>query len=222
MLLTVETSRSSKTRGCAVTYRAAPKEMFGTCPDTCGMKPKNTGTVEIDRDYEKALGDAVPKGGWSWLYSHFSPDGWKHKNGPGRTVFNFSADTIADAVKYFQRGVPVVTVVPDMYWKERRAFKQDGLTFMRCPAEGPLCARADRRFAVAFTAHGPDKRRAGDPDDPGGCYAACGNCAIHWRRLAELSPDAETEAEHVTRFAAGLRRGSRLRHHVAGDTGLAA
>jgi len=236
MLLTVETSRSSKTRGCAVTYRAAPKEMFGTCPDTCGMKPKDTGTVEIDRDYEKALGDAVPKGGWSWLYSHFSPDGWKHKNGPGRTVFNFSADTIADAVKYFQRGVPVVTVVPDMYWKERRAFKQDGLTFMRCPAEyddktdcgncgdakGPLCARADRRFAVAFTAHGPDKRRAGDPDDPGGCYAACGNCAIHWRRLAELSPDAETEAEHVTRFAAGLRRGSRLRHHVAGDTGLAA
>ena len=63
MLLTVETSRSSKTRGCAVTYRAAPKEMFGTCPDTCGMKPKNTGTVEIDRDYEKALGDAVPKAG---------------------------------------------------------------------------------------------------------------------------------------------------------------
>jgi hypothetical protein len=135
MLLTVENSRSSKTRGCAVTYRAAPKEMFGTCPDTCGMKPKATGTSAIDREYEKALGRAVPKGGWSWLYTHFSPDVWKHKNGPKKTVFNFSADTIADAVKYFRRGVPVVTVVPDGHWQDRRAFKQDGLTFMRCPAE---------------------------------------------------------------------------------------
>jgi hypothetical protein len=87
MLLTVENSRSSKTRGCAVTYRAAPKEMFGTCPDTCGMKPKATGTKEIDRAYEQALGDAVPTGGWSWLYTHFSPDGWKHKNGPGENRF---------------------------------------------------------------------------------------------------------------------------------------
>jgi hypothetical protein len=82
---------------------------------------------------KRRLEPLCPKAGGRGSTPHFSPDGWKHKNGPGRTVFNFSADTIADAVKYFQRGVPVVTVVPDGYWKERRAFKQDGLTFMRCP-----------------------------------------------------------------------------------------
>jgi hypothetical protein len=186
MLLTVENSRSSKTRGCAVTYRAAPKEMFGTCPDTCGMKPKATGTSAIDREYEKALGRAVPKGGWSWLYTHFSPDVWKHKNGPKKTVFNFSADTIADAVKYFRRGVPVVTVVPDGHWQDRRAFKQDGLTFMRCPAEyddktdcgncgdanGPLCERGPppaRRSNVPCAAYrGPWRVLRGPPGpDPG-------------------------------------------------------
>lgn len=237
MLLSVETSRADKTRGCAVTYRAAPGEMFGTCPDSCALKPRSTGTHEIDHEYESAVGAAVPRGGFSWLYSHFVPTLWRHENRAGRTVFNFSADTIADAVSWFKHGTPTVTVVPSKFWDDTsnngRSFEQDGVRFVRCPAEytgtdcgtcgddkrGPLCARATRSFVVAFTAHGPDKRRAGDPTDPGGCYAACGNCALHWRRLAGSERDEESDAERVTRFAAGLRRGARLRHHVAGDIG---
>ena len=61
MLNTVETSRANKTKGCAVTYRTAPGEMYGTCPDTCNLKPEQTSTTEIDSAYLSDLIRAVPR-----------------------------------------------------------------------------------------------------------------------------------------------------------------
>ena len=55
------TSRAKKTAGIAVTYRAASGEMYGTCPDSCPLKPTITGITEIDREYEAAVRRAVPR-----------------------------------------------------------------------------------------------------------------------------------------------------------------
>ena len=44
MLNTVENSRAKKTAGIAVTYRAAGGAMYGTCPDSCPLKPVQTKT----------------------------------------------------------------------------------------------------------------------------------------------------------------------------------
>ena len=51
MLNCVEPSHAKKTAGIGVVYRAGSGDMFGTCPDTCALKPKQTGPKTIDRDY---------------------------------------------------------------------------------------------------------------------------------------------------------------------------
>ena len=61
MLKTVETSRATKTKGVAVTYRAGSGEKFATCPADCKMNCSGKGSAEIDHDYLDALLDAVPK-----------------------------------------------------------------------------------------------------------------------------------------------------------------
>ena len=236
MLNTVENSRAKKTAGIAVTYRAAGGDMFGTCPDTCALKPTATGTREIDRDYEAAVRRAVPSRGLAFLFTHFPPEQWAEKNQAGRTTFNFSADTLADAARCVRSGTASVAVVPADYWNDRASAKvteADGIKMVRCPNETtgvdcarcgsgvPLCARPDRKFAVLFTAHGASKRKAGDSETPGGCYAAGGNVALHWRRLSERDVITETDAEHVLRFASGLAPRGILRHHIAGDIGTA-
>ena len=236
MLNTVENSRAKKTAGLAVTYRAAGGDMFGTCPDTCALKPTATGTREIDRDYEAAVRRAVPSRGLAFLFTHFPPEQWAEKNEDGRTTFNFSADTLEDAARCIQSGTASVAVVASDYWNDRASAKvteAGGVKMVRCPDETtgigcarcgngfPLCARPDRKFAVLFTAHGASKRKAGDSETPGGCYAGGGNVALHWRALAERDAITETDAEHVRRFASGLAPRSVLRHHIAGDIGAA-
>ena len=236
MLNTVENSRAKKTAGLAVTYRAAGGDMFGTCPDTCALKPTATGTREIDRDYEAAVRRAVPSRGLAFLFTHFPPEQWAEKNEDGRTTFNFSADTLEDAARCIQSGTASVAVVASDYWNDRASAKvteAGGIKMVRCPNETtgvdcarcgngvPLCARPDREFAVLFTAHGASKRRAGDPTVAGGCYAGGGNVALHWRALSERDAITETDAEHVLRFAAGLAPRGILRHHIAGDIGAA-
>tara|TARA_R110000764_G_scaffold42824_2_gene96396 strand:- start:231 stop:956 length:726 start_codon:yes stop_codon:yes gene_type:complete len=234
MLNTVENSRAKKTAGLAVTYRAAGGDMFGTCPDSCALKPSPTGTSEIDRDYEAAVRRAVPRKGIAFLFTHFEPEQWAEKNQAGRTTFNYSADTLGDAARCVKGGTAAVAVVAADYWNGRASAKvteAGGVTMVRCPDETsrigcarcgngfPLCARPDRKFAVLFTAHGASKRKAGDPATPGGCYAAGGNVALHWRRLSERDDITETDAEHVSRFASGLTPRTILRHHIAGDIG---
>ena len=234
MLNPVETSQAKKTAGLAVTYRAGAGDMFGTCPDSCALKPAATGTREIDRDYEAAVRRAVPRRGLAFLFTHFEPGQWAEKNEAGRTTFNFSADTLADAARCVKSGTAAVAVVPADYWLHRANVKvteAGGVKMVRCPDETtgvgcarcgsgvPLCARPDRKFAVLFTAHGASKRKAGDPEAKGGCYAGGGKVALHWRRLSERGAITETDAEHVLRFAAGLAPRTILRHHIAGDIG---
>jgi hypothetical protein len=238
MLNCVEASRAKKTAGLAVTYRAAGGDMFGTCPDSCALKPSPTSTHDIDRDYESAVRRAVPRKGIAFLFTHFDPAQWAEQNtgAPGQTVFNYSADTLADAAQYIKRGVASVAVVPADYWDDKPSCKvteSDGVRMVRCLDEltgigcagcgsgSPLCARPDREYAIVFTAHGAAKRKAGDNATAGGCYAAGGKVALHWRNLSERAETTETDGEHVARFAAGLRRGSILRHHIAGDIGRA-
>jgi len=61
---------------------------------------------------------------------------------------------------------------------------------------------------------------AAGADDPGGCYAATGHAAIAWH--ATRTKGAPDDAGALAAFARALPPGSLLRHHVAGDIGLAA
>jgi len=243
MLNCTETSQAKKTKGIAVTYRASEGEMYGTCPDTCSLKPIVTGTNDIDRDYEYAVRRAVPRKGQAFLFTHFKESQWGEPNGPGKTVFNYSADSLESAAYHTTMGVASAAVVPVDYWKDRSSdkviqvslrvtgFRVGVVRGVRCPDETmgigcencgngkPLCARFDRDYFIVFTAHGAAKRAAGDPDVKGGCYAGGGNVAMHWRGLSQREQSDETDGEKVTRFAAGLAPHSIVRHHVAGDLG---
>ena len=236
MLNCVETSSAKKTAGLAVTYRAAARDMFATCPDSCALKPAPTGTNKIDRQYERAVRRAVPRKGAAFLFTHFKPGQWAQGNEPGKCVFNFSADSLEQAARYIKKGVAAVAVVAAHYWNDkpsRKVIESNGVKLVRCPDETtgigcagcgggePLCARQDRDYGIVFTAHGAAKRAAGDPSQRGGCYAAGGNVALHWRNLSRREQSEESDGARVERFAAGLRRGAILRHHIAGDLGRA-
>jgi len=234
MINSVENSRAKKTRGIAVTYRAGGGHMFSTCPDSCALKPIQTGTVKVDREYERAVRRAVPTKGIAFLFTHFKESQWNETNAPGLCTFNYSADTLADAAYNVAKGVATVTVVPHDYWSDRvsdKVTESDGIRFVRCHNESnplincrtcgngePLCARSERDYGIVFTSHGPGKRKASSPDESGGCYGGHGNVAIHWRNLARRE-QAESDSDKVTRFAKSLAPRSILRHHVVGDIG---
>lgn len=231
MLKTVETSRAQKTKGLAVTYRAGSQEKFGTCPASCELNPSGCGASKVDQEYLNALSLAVPTKGVAFTYSHFSPIHWIKKNGPGKTVINYSAKTATLAAKYIKMAVPTVATVALDFWNGRKSVDSDGARFVRCPAEylpkfgcaqcgngDPLCARLERDFVIGFTAHGVHKKKAANPDDPGGCYASGGNVLLHWEATADQSQD-ESDADKVTRFAKSLAPRTILRHHIAGDIG---
>lgn len=85
-------------------------------------------------------------------------------NSAGFTI-NLSADNPADMRSKVASGVgPVCVVVPTD--SLRRTAVVDGTRLVRCPAEYRdttcrdcgLCARADRSFVIAFSAHGVRKR----------------------------------------------------------------
>jgi len=246
MLKTVAVSRSTKTAGCAVTYRAGAGNRFGTCPATCALNPTGKGAGAVDADYLAALLDAVPRRGVSFTYSHFGWHLWADKLAEGKTVINYSADSLTSAAAA-SRAVPAVVVVAESDWGERKTLRaplfgrtngrghlvqSESVKVVRCPAElakgfscsdcgngRPLCARLDRDYIIGFTAHGPSKRAAAaGADDRGGCYADAGNCRIHWNATAQAGQD-ESDARAVRKFARRLPPGTILRHHVAGDIG---
>jgi hypothetical protein len=236
MLNTVENSVAKKTAGLAVTYRSGFGSMWTTCPDSCPLKPESTSTTEIDRDYESAVRRAVPHKGIAFLFTHFLPETWAKKNKPGLAVFNFSADSLKQAAHYIRRGVASVVVVPESYWDDKPSHKvttAHGVKMVRCPDElsgvgcagcgggTPLCARPERDYGIVFTAHGAAKRKAGDNEQAGGCYAGGGNVALHWRRLSQSTQPDESDADKVQRFAKSLPPRRILRHHIAGDLGKA-
>lgn len=236
MLRTVETSRAKKTKGIAVTYRAGNGEKFGTCPPSCALNDSGKGASEIDWQYFDALLDAVPRKGVSFTYSHFHWVDWFRKLKRDKTVINYSADNLPDAINAACY-VPTVTVVNEAQWQGNKCFRverddipEENRAVVRCPAEyrdiscaqcgdgEPFCAMLNRKFIIGFTAHGPNKRKAADNTAQGGCYAAQGNCRIWWQDTAE-SEQSETDGEKLKRFVSGLPPRSIVRHHVAGDIG---
>jgi len=235
MLKTVETSRATKTKGVAVTYRAGSGEKYATCPADCKMNCSGKGSQAIDSEYLDALLDAVPHRGVSFTYSHFDPRqyGWDRKLAPGKTVINFSTENKAAAAASILNGVPSVCVVSADSWEGEKTQPAGwDVNIVRCPAEYregfscrdcgngvPLCARLGRDYIIGFTAHGRSKRKAADPTQRGGCYADAGKCRIWWDQTANSDQPDETDAETVRRFAKSLPPRSIIRHHVAGDIG---
>jgi hypothetical protein len=235
MLKTVENSQATKTRGIAVTYRAGERAAYGTCPLSCEMNCSGTGSQKINAEYFAALLSAVPRRGKAFTYSHFAWPLWSHlsnKTTIGQTVVNYSAKTLASAAMASHVVPTVVVLAPDQWENGKHTAADSGERVVRCPAEyldrfscadcgngEPLCARADRTFIVGFTAHGSSKRKAADPDTRGGCYANGGHVRIHWDATANGDQLGESDADKLSRFASGLRAGSILRHHVAGDIG---
>jgi hypothetical protein len=232
MLKTVDYSRATKTRGIAVTYRAGTGEKYATCPASCKMNCSGKGAKQIDADYLDALLDAVPRRGVSFTYSHFDWKLWADKLAPGKTVINFSTESPLTAAAATLENVPSVVVLREDYWQGSKTQSAPfGVRIVRCPAEyregfscadcgngEPLCARRDRDYIIGFSAHGPSKKKAADPETRGGCYADAGNCRIWWEDTAN-GEQRETDAEKVRRFAQSLPPGSIVRHHVAGDIG---
>ena len=228
MLKTVAVTANRKTGPIAVTYRSGTHETYGTCPTTCKLHPKSeTGTNLIDADYLAAVENAVPRNGQAWIYSHFAAEALPTPK-PGKTVFNVSCDTMAEAVRAVELGRPAVYAAPkseaDIFPLVHR-----GVRFAQCPADlsdtftcdqcgggKPLCARGDRDYVVVFVAHGSGAKKVGS-EEGGGCYAASGPTAIAWHGTRKSG--AANDAETLTRFARSLPPGSLLRHHIAGDIG---
>ena len=242
MLNTIEMSRGEKVRGCAVTYRAGSGSMFGTCPASCELNPSPSGADKINRDYESAVLESVPRRGVAWVYSHFKPSLWSKKTRKpkkNQTIFNYSADNIRQASRWVGK-VPVVMAVNSDFWKNKPSNKKVylgqnskgvDLLGVRCPNElnkklscrdcgsgVPLCARPDRHYIVLFTGHGNQKSLVGS-NKRGGCYAGGGNVALHWRKLAQEKKQAKSDSAAVRFFARSLAPRSYLRHHIAGDIG---
>ena len=228
MLKTVAISSNKKTGPIAVTYRAGKNNTYSTCPKTCALHPQaSAGAQEIDADYLQAIRKAVPKRGLAWTYSHFAP-ALLPKPKAGETVINYSADTIADALKAMKLKRPAVYMSPKAD-AERWPAMHAGVKFLRCPAElsttftcqqcgngRPLCAQGGRDYVIVFVGHGTGALRVGT-DQEGGCYAASGPVAIQWHKTSKTG--AANDAETLTAFARSLPVGAFLRHHVAGDIG---
>lgn len=238
MLRTVEMSRAKKTAGIAVTYRAGQNKMFGTCPASCNLNDSGKGAKNVDNEYFDALLNAKPKKGFSFTYSHFDFNLWIDRaRAVGKTVINYSADNMPDALKSFACNVPTVTVVNENRWKNEKSIQvtsdvwKSTVPVIRCPAEyrnmscndcgngEPLCARMDRKFIIGFSAHGPNKRKAASKTEQGGCYGAQGNCRIWWNDTAASEQPDETDGEKLLRFVKSLPVRAIIRHHVAGDIG---
>jgi hypothetical protein len=239
MLKTVEMSRAKKTAGIAVTYRAGKNKMFGTCPASCNLNDSGKGAENVDNEYLDALLNAKPKKGFSFTYSHFDFNLWIDKaRAVAKTVINYSADNMPDALKSFGLNIPTVTVVDQDRWKYNGKFIdvtsdiwKPTVQVVRCPAEyrniscnhcgngEPLCARMDRNYIIGFSAHGPNKRKAASLTDQGGCYGAQGNCRLAWTDTAAGEQPDESDGEKLLRFVKSLPVRAIIRHHVAGDIG---
>lgn len=227
MLKTIPVTSNRKTGPIATTYRSGMHETYGTCPRTCSLHPKSeTGTHQIDAEYMAAVSDAVPRNGQAWTYSHFPAEALPTP-APGKTVFNASCDSMAEAVRTVELGRPAVFAAPgDM--ADSFPMVHQGVRFVRCPADmsesftcaqcgggRPLCAQGDRDYVVVFVAHGTGAKKVGT--GKGGCYAASGPTAIAWHGTKKKGH--QDDATAVRAFARSLPPGSLLRHHVAGDIG---
>lgn len=87
---------------------------------------------------------------------------------PDNLVVNASCDTVEDIATAKAQGWPTVTTTSAD--DTRKRWEQDGVTFLTCPAQTAgitcavcrLCMKPDRKFTIAFRAHGTSKRRVKD------------------------------------------------------------
>lgn len=228
MLKTVQHSSNRKLGECAATYRAGYRNNYGTCPNSCPLKPLHTqGTDEVDEEYLEALLGAVPRGGCSWTYTHFGPDQVPRPGG-GQTVINLSADSYEEAVEFMHAGYPTTVTLPHQH--DAKVDTVEGIRFVRCPAEyndkvtcnncgagSPLCARPNRDYVIKFTAHGSKAALVGS-ETPGGCYGTVGPVAMHWKKAGEAQQH-QTDGELLHHWVKTLPYGTKIRHHVVGDIG---
>ena len=200
----VDESTGLKVKGLSVTYRAGPEDRYSTCPDTCALKPNPTNTNEIDREYEYAVRNTVPKYGTSYLYTHFHPDNWSERNQEGKAIFNYSCDKLDESVGMLKQGIPTTVVVKEDFWEGQKSKKVDNIVIARCVnevrkdiscKECRMCVKVARKFVVGFSAHGTRKKLAGQPEEKGGCYGEGGNVGLHWRRMEKQPLQEKSDAE---------------------------
>jgi hypothetical protein len=124
---------------------------------------------KIDKNFLNRLTKAN-KGKRGFTYTHHIPS--KHNlealtkaNNEGFTV-NLSANNVDEAVEYKKTGLPVVTVIEST--DKRKQFKHNGESFITCPhtyrpsiqcVNCGICQLKDRKYIVAFPAHGVAKKR---------------------------------------------------------------
>mgnify|MGYP003639654040 FL=1 len=228
-------SQGTKTKGCATTYRSGEGNAYATCPNTCPLKPDDwKGSDDFDLDYMTALSKAVPKGGWSWTYSHFMPMLWKHLLGKGKTVINASASSKDQAAQYMKQGIPTVLDVPPDTPKN---FVHEGVQFNVCPAvlskkmtcnncgglKGPLCARLERNYVITFPWHGTvGALRKMVSKGKGICYGNGYRVKHTWNKFADKPKQHLSDGEKLLAEVKLLPYYTRLRHHIVGDGGAEA
>ena len=87
---------------------------------------------------------------------------------PENLVVNASCDSVEDIHAAQALGWPTVTTTSAT--DTRKRWEQDGVTFLTCPAQTAgltcaqcrLCMKKDRKFTIAFRAHGTAKKRVKD------------------------------------------------------------
>jgi len=142
MLKTVLNSGADKTLGLAVTYRSGGYNQFGTCPTTCSLNPLKDNKIEkLDIEYLETIVNTIPKKGISFTYTHFNLDKLENlkliediKYNKKKATINRSADTIEQALEYYNNDYDTVVVLPYTE-KPDKHFTKDGVKFVRCIAE---------------------------------------------------------------------------------------
>ena len=238
MLKTISITSNRKLGGCAATYRSGNGSVYNTCPNECPLKPDiGSGSSEIDQEYLQAVIDAVPKGGLSWTYTHFTSKQSMRlipRHVLGKTVINISADTYTDAVTFVLEGYPTVVSVPASFDSKVDVIPigpDVSVKVVRCPAEynenvtcrncgggRPLCARGNRDYIIKFTAHGNAAKKVGT-EVKGGCYGSGGPVAIHWKKTMTATQEV-SDIEKLNSWIKTLPNGTFVRHHIVGDLGL--
>jgi len=246
MLKLIKKSSNKKLGGCAATYRSGDFSVYGTCPNSCPLKPAHQiGSDSYNEDYLDAVAHAVPRGGVAWTYTHFpeaaklAKDARLRYEVPGPlTCINNSTDSIEGATASYLEGIPTVVVLPESdSGEELKQIRTGPIRMVRCPAEysnrtcndcggdTPLCARFDRDYVIKFTAHGTKKKfiklRSENPEvGSGGCYGDSGPVRLQWENtLSSNRGDTVSDAEKLADWVLTLPPGTKLRHHVVGDVG---
>ena len=110
-----------------------------------------------------------------FTYTHHVVNPWnkavvRKANSLGFTI-NVSCDSLEQVDKLYSSGLPLVTILPEASDKVTTtpagnrvvtcpATYNDNVQCFNCGSGRPLCARADRAYAIGFPVHGAGKKKA--------------------------------------------------------------